>query len=228
MEAQSSLFSDMVVSVFVVGIFMAGMFLVEMVRRHLCEAEFPDYNRHLIFAEHMFIDSEFERARTYARSHSYPMWFRFVWIRDIAVIVMYTLATIFAVYFALKGIKMVTGGLVNTASGSKGFATSAYAPIIAATMGATLGIRSTMELSFRSPHYRDFAQYVASLSKKRGVVHLEHFYRAGVFSDQRIKREPDMLVMIHERYTHLIDTAVKITAGLTLAVFILDVARGLV
>ncbi|NNC36131.1 MAG: hypothetical protein EX271_09745 [Acidimicrobiales bacterium] len=227
MEAQSSLFSDMMLSVFVVGAFMAGMFAVETVRRHLCEEQFPDYNRHLIFAEHMFIDSEFDRARSYARNGTYPLWFRFVWIRDIAVIVMYTLATIFAVYFALMGIKMVTGGLVTTASGSRGFATSAFAPIVAATLGVTLGIRSTMELSFRSPHYREFAQYVASLSKKRGVVHLEHFYRAGMLSDQRVKREPDLLVMIHERYTHLIGTAVKITGGLTLTVFILDVVRGL-
>ena len=122
---------------------------------------------------------------------------------------------------------MFTGGLAETATGASVLKTRVFAPYFATFFGICVGFWAIATLWARSPHYRDFAGYVASMSKSRAVVHLEHFYRARLITGDWRKHEPDLLVMIHERYDETLTWALKITGGLTALVFVFDIVRGL-
>lgn len=210
----------------VFGVIGLGFLAFYGLQRMIYSRMYADYDRHLSYAEIIFIDNEFERVRKYARARSYPIWFRFVWLRDIAIIAVCTLVVIFAVYLLQYGVKMFTGGLVEKPKGLSGFETGVKAPLVASMLGICVGVWATSKLSARSQYYRKFAEYIASMSRKRSTVHIEHFYRARLIGHERLKREPDLLLMIHERYSDAFIWALWVTGGFTALVFAWDIWRG--
>ena len=226
MQAQSSTWADLAEGGMALAILAAGFYAYNFVSGRILAGQYPDYDRHLTYQENMFFEGEFDRIKAYAKQNDYPFWFHFIWLRDIALIFLSTLGVIVGVYLAERGIKMFTGGLIEV-GGVTSFTTNAYAPLIASIFGVFVGVWITMKVSERSEHYHDFAQYVATMSRKRAVRHIEHFYRAREINGDWLKGERDLLVMIYERYTPTLPWALKITGGLTLLVFIFDIVRGL-
>jgi hypothetical protein len=78
----------------------------------------------------------------------------------------------------------------------------------------------------RSEQVRDFVQYKALSSKKLAVGHIEHFLRAGMLDPQRPKSAPDLMIMMYMRFIPLLPWAIKITLGLTVLFFALDIIGG--
>jgi hypothetical protein len=227
MDAQTSTWSDLGEGALALAVLAAGFYAYNFISSRITASKYPDYDRHLTYQETMFIEGEFDRVKAYSKQNQYPVWFHFIWLRDVALIFLTTLAVILLAYLAVLGVKMFTGGLVETAQGGTGFKTGAYAPVIASIFGIFAGVWVTVKISTKSEHYGDFAQYVATLSRKRAIRHLEHFYRARLITHEWLTQEHSLLVMIYERYTPTLYTALKITAGLTALVFAFDIWRGL-
>jgi len=227
MDAQTSILTDTLEGLWAFGVLGLGWLAFILLRNRIYASKYHDYDRHLSYAEVIFIDNEFTRIRDFAKRANYPAWFRFVWLRDIAVIVFCTLVVIFTVFIMEWGVKFYTGGLVEMPQGGLVFKTKAIAPIVGTMFGICLGIHVVSALSARSHQYEKFAQYLASMSRRRSTVHIEHFYRARLINHEWLTRESDLLVMIHERYNEALWWALRLTAGLTVLVFAFDIWRGL-
>ena len=226
MDGQTSTWSELLEGSLALAVLAGGFFAYNAISGRITARRYPDYDRHLSYQEIMFLEGEFDRVKAYSKQNNYPVWFHFIWVRDVALIFLSTLAVILTVYLAERGVKMFTGGLVDTGQGV-GFKTGAYAPVVAAIFGIFVGVWVTVKITTKSDTYREFGQYVATLSRKRAVRHLEHFYRARLITHEWLSAERDLLAMIYERYTPTLYWALKITAGLTALVFVIDIWRGL-